>query len=73
MRSIKEECLDRMLLPGEGHLRRALEQFIEHYHAERNHQGLSNELIESRAPSGSGEVVCQERLGGLLDFYHRAA
>ena len=73
VRSIKEECLDRMILFGEGHLRRALEQFEAHYHAERNHQGLGNQLIEGTATADHGEVVCRERLGGLLNFYHRAA
>ena len=56
-----------------GHLRRALEQFEAHYHAERNHQGLGNELIEGTTAANHGEVVCRERLGGLLNFYHRAA
>ena len=72
LRSIKDECMSRMILFGEGHLRRALEQFIEHYHAERNHQGLGNELIAGAATSGRGDVICRERLGGLLKFYSRA-
>ncbi|MEM7311014.1 MAG: integrase core domain-containing protein [Planctomycetota bacterium] len=73
VRSIKEECLDRVILFGEGHLRGALESHLEHFHTERNHQGLGNELIEPDASPGSGEVLCRERVGGLLKFYHRAA
>ena len=73
MRSIKEECLNRMILFGEAHLCHALEQFIEHYHLERNHQGLGNELIEGGALRSSGEVVVRERLGGLLKYYRQAA
>ncbi len=45
--SIKSECLDRMVLLGERHLRAAVFDFVEHYyHAERNHQGFGNKLIE---------------------------
>ena len=74
VRSIKSECLDRMILFGERHLRRALDQFLAHYHCERNHQGLGNELIQRpSSPNGEGPVECTERLGGLLNFYHRAA
>ena len=54
-------------------MRRALDEYLTHYHVERNHQGLGNELIESKANTDRGEVVCRERLGGLLNFYHEAA
>ena len=73
VRSIKDECLDRMILFGEPALVRALREFVAHYHAERNHQGIDNELIERSPPSSQGSVVCRERLGGLLQFYERAA
>ena len=62
-----------MILFVEGHLRRALDEYLAHYHAERNHQGLGNELIESKANAHRGEVACRERLGGLLKSYSRAA
>ena len=72
VRTIKEECLDRMILVGEGSLRRAVGQFCEHYHRERNHQGLENKIIEPEFGSaGKGEVNCRERLGGLLRYYYR--
>jgi hypothetical protein len=51
VRSIKEECLDRMIPLGEGHFRRAITEFVMHYHRERNHQGLGNALIEG-TPTG---------------------
>jgi hypothetical protein len=74
VRSIKEECLSRMILIGEGSLRRAVGQFCEHYHRERNHQGLENRIIEPDFGSGGkGEVQCRERLGGLLRYYYRDA
>jgi putative transposase len=75
VRSIKDECLDRMIFFGERSLRKATREFAAHYHTERNHQGLNNRLIESngRQDPDYGEVGCVERLGGMLRFYHRGA
>ncbi len=75
VRSIKDECLNRMVLLGENHLCTAVLEYAAHYHVERNHQGLDNELIFSRQQSSSyeGNVRCRERLGGLLRYYHREA
>ena len=74
VRSIKSECLDRMILIGEPSLRRAVDQFVVHYHLERNHQGLENTIIEPEFGSGEeGEVNCRERLGGLPRYYYRDA
>jgi transposase InsO family protein len=74
VRSIREECLDRLILFGERRLLRVLDEFVTHYHWERNHQGLGNELImpETR-PLGGTRVRYRQRLGGLLRYYHRAA
>jgi putative transposase len=74
VRSIREECLDRLILFGERRLTRALDQFTAHYHRERNHQGLGNRLIVP-VPRGRADarVRCHEPLGGLLRYYHRAA
>ena len=74
VKSIKDECLNRMIFFGERSLRRAIRDFVAHYHAERNHQGLDNRTIEPAKRSGSdiGATQCLERLGGLLRFYHRA-
>jgi transposase InsO family protein len=73
VRSMKEECLDRIIPIGEGHFRRALSEFVAHYHRERNHQGLENALIDGTPMNGAGRVHRQSRLGGLLNFYRRAA
>ena len=74
VRSIREECLDRLILFGERRLIRVLNEFVAHYHGERNHQGLGNDLIAPEPLSGDGtHVRCRERLGGLLRYYHRAA
>jgi putative transposase len=74
VRSIRTECLDRLILFGERRLLRALDEFVAHYHGERNHQGLGNELITPAATRAGGtQVRCRDRLGGLLRYYHRAA
>jgi putative transposase len=74
VRSIKEECLDRMIPLGERHFRGAVAEFVEHYHRERNHQGLDNRLIAGTPPADMmGRVRRRPRLGGLLNYYERAA
>src|SRR3954447_9515658 len=72
VRSIKESCLERLILFGESSLRTAVRNFIAHYHAERNHQGLRNRLIQPEpAHVGStGIVQCRRRLGGMLNYYY---
>jgi transposase InsO family protein len=73
VRSIREECLDRLILFGERRLLRALDEFVAHYHGERNHQGLGNALITPAAAGAGGtQVRCRDRLGGLLRYYHCA-
>ena len=75
VRTIKETCLDRMIFFGEDSLRRAINEFVEFYHHERNHQGLGNRLIEPQGEVAAvaGSVQCRERLGGLLRYYYRQA
>ena len=75
VRSIKSECLAQIIPIGEQHLRRAVREYTEHYHVERNHQGLGNDIIAPEDGLGqrSGPVECRERLGGLLRYYRRAA
>jgi putative transposase len=74
VRSVKEECLSRMILFGERALQRALSEYVCHYHAERPHQGKGNVVLISvadHAPQRAGMLHCRERLGGLLKYYHR--
>jgi putative transposase len=73
--SIKSESLDRIVPLGERHLRRAVTEFAEHYHFERNHQGIGNQLImpPSMPVNENAPVQCRERLGGILKFYYRKA
>jgi integrase-like protein/helix-turn-helix protein len=74
VRSIKEECLDRLIPLGERHFRTAMAEYVEHYHRERNHQGLENRLISGQPPIViTSRVRRRPRLGGLLNFYERAA
>jgi hypothetical protein len=75
VRSIKEECLDRLIPLRVRHFRRAVAEFVEHYHRERNDQGLQNALIAGAPVTGTtaGRVRRRPRLGGLLSYYARAA
>lgn len=73
VRTIKDECLSRMICFGEGMLRRALTEFVAHYHEERPHQGIGNVIPKPAAEAMPriGPVLRHERLGGLLSYYHR--
>ena len=76
VRSIKAECLDRVILFGEARFRAVIADYVKHYHRERNHQGVENELLEGASDGSSlrpGPIACRERLGGLLKFYYRGA
>jgi hypothetical protein len=75
VRSIKESCLDRMIFFGEQSLRTAIQTFAAHYHSERNHQGLANQLIspEPGILANTGEVQRRQHMGGMLNYYYRAA
>ena len=75
VRSIKESCLDRMIFFGGESLRTAIQGFVVHYHSERNHQGLANRIIspEPGHLGNVGEVQRRQRLGGILNYYYRAA
>jgi putative transposase len=67
---VKEECLSKVVLLGERSLRRAVCEYVEHYHAERNHQGKGNVLLfpfNTEIRRGQ-PVQCRERLGGLLRY-----
>ena len=76
-RSVKEECLSKLILFGEASLRHVLSNYAQHYHQERNHQGKDNLILfpaaADRIGSSSGPIRTRERLGGLLKFYHREA
>jgi len=76
VRSVKEECLARLMLFGEASPRHTLQEYVEHYHHERNHQGKGNVLLfpaVSQDTARQGPLQCHERLGGLLTYYAREA
>jgi transposase InsO family protein len=76
VRSVKDEVLSRMILFGEGSLRHVLNEYVEHYHHERNHQGKGNVLLfpaVGQDTERQGAIQCRERLGGLLKYYERKA
>ena len=75
VRSIKNECLRRMIFSGQASLRRPTGEYMARYHKERNHLGLENRLIRP-APTHSANTGCirrRRRLGGMLHYYYRAA
>jgi transposase InsO family protein len=75
VRSAKSECVGQVIPLDERHLRRVVGEYVEHYHRERNHQGIGNRLID-RDPTALGRgrpIECRERLGGVLRYYARAA
>src|SRR3982750_2688388 len=75
VRSIKESCLNRLILFGEQSLRTTIQNFLVHYHAERHHQGLANRLIQPEPGhvGNTGAIQRRERVGGMLNYYYRAA
>jgi len=76
VRSIKSECLAQIIPLAERHLRMAVTEYTQHYHVERNHQGLDNKLINRPLDRSAGmdrDVLCNERLGGILKYYYRKA
>jgi transposase InsO family protein len=77
VKSIKEECLDRMIFFGEASLRRAITEYVAHYHHERTHQGKDNLLLFPQHPSDplprDGPIRRHERLGGMLNYYYKEA
>jgi len=75
VRTIKESCLERMILFGEGSLRKAIREFVADYHHERSHQGLGNRLIVPEQLIGhrTGAIQRRPRLGGMLNYYYRQA
>jgi len=73
VRSVRQECLEHFVVLGEAHLRYILSSYVAHYNEQRPHQGIGN--IPLKEPEGEppseGEIVCFERLGGLLKHYER--
>jgi hypothetical protein len=66
-RSVKEECLSKVILFGEASLRHVLSNYVSHYHGERNHQGKGNVILlpiaEDRIGESTGQIQTRERLG----------
>ena len=73
--SIKSECLNKIIPLGEKHLRLAIREYMEHYHAERNHQGLDSRSIiaDDSVGESEGDIKTRSRLGGYLNYYYRDA
>ncbi len=75
VRSVKSECLNKLIFFGEDHLKKALAEYTKHYHEERNHQGKNNLLLfpDPKLRTNMGKIKCRQRLNGLLKYYYRSA
>jgi len=75
VRSTKDESLNRMIFVGQVSLRRAVTEYVNHYHCERNHRGLGNRLIyrNGAIAANDGPIYRHRRLGGMLNFYYYEA
>jgi putative transposase len=80
VQSVKRECLDHFMVLGEKHLRHLIQEYLAYYHGPRPHQGLGNVPLgmssvvpEPVEAMPVGDLVCHERLGGLLKHYERNA
>ena len=74
VQSIQQECLDHFIVLGDRHLNHIVGEYVAHYHLERPHQGVGNRPLTAQAlAAGEGEIICRERLGGLLRHYERRA
>ncbi len=74
IRSVRQECLDHLLIVGEAHLRHVLRAYVAYYNQARPHQGLDQRTpIPPTEPAGEGAIRHRELLGGLLREYYREA
>jgi transposase InsO family protein len=75
IQTFQQECLNVFVVCGSEHMDLLVREYVEHYHTERPHQSKGNApLVETTATGPpEGEVLCRERLGGVLRHYYRAA
>lgn len=73
--SFKREAADRVIFFGETHLRRVIDEYVDYYHRERNHQGLDGQIIEPGNEVGrtNGKIRRRARLGGMFHYFYRDA
>lgn len=75
VRTLKEQCLSKLVIVSEGQLRKVLLEFTEYYNHERPHQGSGGQIPEPgpefKNRKNKGKIVRKQRLGGLLNVYFR--
>ncbi len=72
--TVREECLDKVIILNERHLRRTLHEYVAYYNVRRPHQGLGQANPSGLAPaSRQGPVRCRQVLGGIIRDYYREA
>lgn len=74
IRSVREECLDKLLIINQAHLRRVMREYISFFNTARPHQGLAQQIPVSKIPHETiGPVHCRTVLGGIIHDYYRDA
>lgn len=73
IQTIQQECLDHFIVLGEKHLNHIVCEYVEHYNTERPHMAIGAVPRERDNEPAAGNIVCETRLGGLLQHYRRAA
>jgi putative transposase len=74
IRSAREECLDKLLIINQAHLRRVMREYITFFNTARPHQGLEQQIPVSKIThENTGPVCCRTVLGGIIHDYYRDA
>jgi putative transposase len=74
VRTVREECLDHLLIVNQTHLRRVLAEYVMYYNTARPHQGLDQQApIPLNRQGGAGPIHCRDVLGGIIHDYYREA
>jgi putative transposase len=74
VRTVREECVDKLLIINEGHLRRVMNEYSAHYNQQRPHQGIDQQTpVPFPLPATHGKIQCRDVLGGIIRQYYREA
>ena len=73
VRSVREECLDKIIIINQTHLRQVMREYIDYYNTARPHHGIQQQTPISQIRNISGRIFCRDVLGGIIHDYHRKA
>jgi len=70
--TVREECLDKLLIINQAHLQRVMREFIRYHNTARPHQGICQQIpIPKSIPDTDGPLRCRNVLGGIIHDYYR--